>query len=351
MEAASVWARGVRAAALLLGLGAAVAAATDLQRRIERRSVPLVEVGGAPHAPVRPFCRAVDGEWSLEPVHQRLELRIGARRCRAIVGVPALECSGRAVPVTRSPVVVDGEPALPLEWVLGALWPGALSDGRRLQLDVVTPARISVLRPRRPSLERMSARQVARHLERLQSPIDGAAPPRRGRWLPGASRDYRSGVHEGFDFFQRTDGKPLEGGTPVLSMTAGVVVRADHTYQEIGRAERDALLEEARHHAHTPDWILDRMHGRSVVVRSTGAVTVRYSHLSGVRERLTVGSDVAAGELLGWVGNSGTNAATVGSDWGAHLHCDIHIAGWPFWKYLTRAQARWVLAQALDLQL
>jgi hypothetical protein len=348
MGAASAWRR--RGAVLLMaGVSAAIMAA-GVERRVERIALPVVTAEGVPYVAVEPLCRATGGGWSLEPVHRRIDIRLGGHRCRAIVGVPKLECSGQAVAVAASPRMVDGQPLLPVQSVLDALWPPASFDGTHLQLAVVTPGRISVLEPRRPALERMSAGQVAGHLQSLQVPIEGGGPPRRGRWLPGASRSYRSGVHEGFDFFEYGDGQPVLFGTPVLAMGPGVVVRADHGYREMTLEERAELLDEASKHAHTPDWILDRLHGRSVIVASAGAVTVRYSHLAGVREPVQLGVRVEAGDVIGWVGNSGTRAASGGSEWGAHLHCDLHIAGWPFWKYLTRPEARWVLNEAFAAQ-
>ena len=325
-------------------LAAGLLGAAGLARHVEQVKVSImVDTDGVGYVPVPTLCAVLGGSWQMDPVDRRLEVWLGRQRCRTLIGVPVLECNGRALPTVASAQWIDGEPALPLTQLTQAVGvPGRIS-GPSLSVTTLSPPRISVAQARRPALERMSAAQVARHLQPLRFPIDGVGPPQRSRWLPGAARAYRSGVHEGFDFFTFATGTSIPYGTPVRSMRSGVVVRAAHDYRELTLTERRQLLDRAARHAHTPDWILDRLHGRSVVVRSEGEVTVRYSHLSGIVPSVTVGTTLATGDVVGWVGNSGTRAGIVGSRGGAHLHCDIEVAGWPFWKYLGHGDAREVL--------
>jgi murein DD-endopeptidase MepM/ murein hydrolase activator NlpD len=93
---------------------------------------------------------------------------------------------------------------------------------------------------------------------------------------------------------------------------------------------------------------LELLHGRQVWIAHEGGVLTRYSHLADVDPGLIPGAAVQAGQLLGWVGNSGTSAAAAGRRDGAHLHFEIHLDGAPFWLGLSLADIRAVLHYALE---
>jgi len=68
---------------------------------------------------------------------------------------------------------------------------------------------------------------------------------------------------------------------------------------------------------------LDRLRGRQVWVRASDGTVLRYGHLAGVRTGVRVGTNVYRGQVLGFVGNSGTDRAVTGSQDGARLRFEI----------------------------
>jgi len=98
---------------------------------------------------------------------------------------------------------------------------------------------------------------LAARLGRLQSPLEGADPAFPAGHLPGAPRDYRHGIHEGFDWFGYAIAVPLAATTPVRAMAAGVVVRADHGWSTPTAAERQEWLDLAVQARRTPAWVLN----------------------------------------------------------------------------------------------
>jgi murein DD-endopeptidase MepM/ murein hydrolase activator NlpD len=116
---------------------------------------------------------------------------------------------------------------------------------------------------------------------RLPVPIAGVARAELAdTW--GASRG-EGRRHEGIDIF-------APRGTPVRSTTAGIVLRQG--------------------------W--NRLGGRRVLVLGPGGLCHYYAHLEGYAG-LAVGDPVAAGDVLGYVGNSGDAANTP-----THLHYGLY---------------------------
>lgn len=120
---------------------------------------------------------------------------------------------------------------------------------------------------------------------RLTVPVRGVARAS----LRSSFGEPRSGHrrHEGIDIFARR-------GTPVVAAAAGEVVR-------IGTA--------------------DRLGGNTVWVAGEGARLYYYAHLQRFARGLHVGERVAAGAVLGYVGNTGNARHTP-----PHLHFGIYPA-------------------------
>jgi len=172
-----------------------------------------------------------------------------------------------------------------------------------------------------------------RVLERLRGfilPIKGARLPTRDNYLPGAPRPYRAGTHESIDFYDGDAGVRVTFGTEVLAVQDGVVVRADLEYRENTREEMRQLLAIARAEGHTPPEVLDRLRGRQVIIEHGDGVVTHYSHLQGIAPGIYPGVRVQRGQVIGYVGNSGTPEAAIGNDVGPHLDLEIRIDG----KYL-----------------
>jgi murein DD-endopeptidase MepM/ murein hydrolase activator NlpD len=125
----------------------------------------------------------------------------------------------------------------------------------------------------------------------------------------GAPRGHRG--HRGMDIGGRT-------GTPVVASGAGTVAAINRDLESTG--------------------------GLSLVISHPGNLSTSYVHLDSIREGLSVGQSVVAGEPVGTLGATGTGAK------GSHLHFAIraeiggrtvhldpepHVRGWP-----TSDQAR-----------
>ena len=94
-------------------------------------------------------------------------------------------------------------------------------------------------------------------------------------------------AHNGVDYAANT-------GTPVQSTGAGVVVRRNRS----------------------------QTYGRVIDVRHPNGFVTRYAHLSSFARGLAVGSRVAQGDVIGYVGMSGLAN-------GPHLHYEMHASGRP----------------------
>ena len=98
---------------------------------------------------------------------------------------------------------------------------------------------------KRQEIPKGDARALIDYLSFLDTPIQGARVSTKDSHLPGAPRPYRNGVHEGLDYFSWTSRISIDSRTPVIAVADGVVVRADHDYQEMSEAERNRYLRSA----------------------------------------------------------------------------------------------------------
>ncbi len=154
-------------------------------------------------------------------------------------------------------------------------------------------------------------------------PVEGATLSSRANHLPGAPRAYRNGVHEGFDFYNGTVSVPIEYGSPIRSLAAGWVVRADSDYVAPSEEAYGAIIEKARSSLSTPPEVLDQLRGRQVWIEHPGGFLTRYAHLSGIAEGIAVGAVVAQGQIVAFTGNSGTLEAALGTRDDPHPHVEL----------------------------
>lgn len=168
-------------------------------------------------------------------------------------------------------------------------------------------------------------------------PLAGACISTIEGHLPGALRAYRNnGIHEGLDFYSGSACIVIDARTPVLAAKDGVVIRADRAYVNITPA--DWARFEAADFA--GEEILDELRGRQVWIDHGDGIVTRYAHLSAVAAPIFKGVRVHAGQVIGFVGESGQREsyAAPGSD--LHLHFEIRIGADWLGEGLTPFDAR-----------
>jgi len=191
------------------------------------------------------------------------------------------------------------------------------------------PSPMSVVSPARPT---PTARQVTPTPQAsslleggMVMPIAGACLPDLPSLWPGAPRPYRHGIHEGVDFYPGHSCVPIGRGTPVRAAAAGVVVRADHDYRPLTAEELSELLSRTAAQGYTDPQALDRFRGRQVWIDHGGGVVTRYAHLDAIAPGIEVGTPVEQGQVIGYVGNTGTPEEVTAPDTEFHLHFEIRV--------------------------
>ena len=184
-------------------------------------------------------------------------------------------------------------------------------------------------------------------LRGLTMPIAGMSLAHRLNLLPGAPRHYRYGVHQGTDFYIWPDGTTVTTSTEVLAARDGVVIRADNGYANPTQAQMDEWLATCRQEGYTPEDVLDGLRGRQVWLDHGDGLITRYAHLSGIADGLEVGDDVAQGQVIGTVGNSGTPRSLYDAEGGLHLHFEIWLDDRYVGQYLSTVEIRRLLSKIL----
>ncbi len=197
--------------------------------------------------------------------------------------------------------------------------------------------------------EQWTVDDMVEHLSFLEKPIKDAQVSKIISHLPGAPRAYRNGFHEGIDWYDFASGGNINTNTPVYAMGDGVVVRADHDFEEYeSPKERNIDLAYTSELGETPEFIFDRLRGRQVWVQYQGGVMNRFAHLDAIPENVQVGDRVNAETIIGYVGNSGTSGAVNQDLSELHLHQDLLVYGELFWKPLTQDEVLEVLERIWD---
>jgi murein DD-endopeptidase MepM/ murein hydrolase activator NlpD len=156
-------------------------------------------------------------------------------------------------------------------------------------------------------------------------PVAGGCLPEGDQLMPNAPREYRSGVHEGMDFYQYDNCAEITPQTPVLAAKDGVVARVDARYTPLTQAEFDAATARIAAGGANDDDVLDLFRGRQVWIDHGKGVVTRYAHLSAVTAGLEVGDEVATGSVIGIVGDSGTPESLSDPGSEIHLHFELRI--------------------------
>ena len=151
-------------------------------------------------------------------------------------------------------------------------------------------------------------------------PIVGGCLPKGDQLLPNAPRAYRNGFHEGLDLYESDNCTQIRRGTEVVAAKDGRVIRADTNYAELTQTELNLLSQNP-----TTAEALDRFRGRQVWIdHGDGAIT-RYAHLQGIAPGISAGTTVRAGQLIAYVGESGTPESLTNPGTENHLHFELRI--------------------------
>jgi len=154
-------------------------------------------------------------------------------------------------------------------------------------------------------------------------PIEGGCLPQGDQLMPNAPRDYRSGVHEGVDFYGYDNCVSITTETPVLAAKDGTILRVDTAYTDLTPDELDAANQRiAAGEPNAPD-ILDLFRGRQVWVDHGDGIITRYAHLSGIAPGIAEGQQIAAGTVIAYVGDSGTPESLSNPGQEVHLHWEL----------------------------
>jgi murein DD-endopeptidase MepM/ murein hydrolase activator NlpD len=154
-------------------------------------------------------------------------------------------------------------------------------------------------------------------------PIKGACLPAGDQLMPNAARDYRGGVHEGVDLYDYDNCTHIAKGTSVIAAKDGTVIRADHAYHDLTPAELAAADQRiADGHANDPN-VIDLFRGRQVWIDHGHGIVTRYAQLSDIAANIQVGTKVAQGETIAFVGDSGTPESISSPGVEEHLHFEL----------------------------
>jgi murein DD-endopeptidase MepM/ murein hydrolase activator NlpD len=156
-------------------------------------------------------------------------------------------------------------------------------------------------------------------------PIEGACLPQSDQLMPNAARDYRSGIHEGVDFYGYDNCISVDTATEVLAAKDGTVLRVDSEYTDLTPEQlnsANATIEAGD--PNSPD-VLDLFRGRQVWIDHGDGIVTRYAHLSAVVPGLEVGQSVAAGTHIANVGDSGTPESISNPGAEVHLHFELRV--------------------------
>lgn len=180
-------------------------------------------------------------------------------------------------------------------------------------------------------------------------PSDCGLPLAEHGSLPNSSRGYRNGVHQGVDFIC------LERGRTAVAAMPGRVVIASGSFEDPSPEDRDAVLQIAAQVGNTPQYVLDMLYGRFVVidhgpVAGVGHAFSIYAHFEELDPNLRIGGYIKAGTPLGEIGNRGTESGATGilDPRSLHLHWELHVDGQYFGIGLSGAETATLYGALFD---
>ena len=154
-------------------------------------------------------------------------------------------------------------------------------------------------------------------------PIAGGCLPGSDNLMPNAPREYRSGTHEGVDFYNIDNCTSITMGTPVLAAKDGIVVRADHGYHDLTPEELATANARITEGGAEDFEVIDLFRGRQVWIDHGKGIVTRYAHLDAIPPEIREGMSIAQGTVVAFVGDSGTPESISSPGQEAHLHWEL----------------------------
>ncbi|HEY9778448.1 MAG TPA: M23 family metallopeptidase [Planktothrix sp.] len=171
-------------------------------------------------------------------------------------------------------------------------------------------------------------RHIDTRLNGMVIPIVGMRLPRHPGVFPGARRLYRYGVHEGLDLFYDSGARTkVQIGTPAIAALRGRVERADADYHYMTVSEFNRILAQCSRQHRTSAKNEDLFRGCQVWIDHGNRLMTRYAHLSKINLAIKKGDQISGGDVIGYVGVSGTGQDLPGRTRFPHLHFEIWLDG------------------------
>ncbi len=293
----------------------------------------------------------IDGTYQYDDLHRSVEMEIDNHIFKLVYDIAVVEHNGLYLPTDEISMVLEEEKVyLPVSFLDVALGLDVEVNDHLVSFQWMEEA-LPVGSVREESLLERSwtIDRMVDYLSFLQKPIEEAEVSTIPNHLPGAKRAYRNGYHEGIDWYGYATGKQISTDTPIYAMAEGVVVRADHDYEEYpSPLIRNKDLSLTAQLGETPEYIFDRLRGKQVWVQYEKGVMNRFAHLDSIPDDLKVGDKVTSETIIGYVGNSGTSGAVNQDGTQLHLHQDLLIYGELFWKPFTLDEVKEIIVRIFE---
>jgi len=118
------------------------------------------------------------------------------------------------------------------------------------------------------------------------------------------------------------------------------VVRALVDYEPITAAQADAWATQSISLGYTPPEVLDGYRGRQIWIDHGGGVMSRYAHLGSIEPGIVEGVEVARGQVIASVGNSGTPGSLNSQTYDVHLHLELWVGDHFVGQFLRPIETR-----------
>ncbi|MBA3993785.1 MAG: hypothetical protein C0469_09685 [Cyanobacteria bacterium DS2.3.42] len=176
-----------------------------------------------------------------------------------------------------------------------------------------------------PSAE-IHPRSFDQRLDGIGIPVPKGQLPAHLGVFPGARRLYRYGIHAGVDFFNG-GGNKVVMGTPAIAADSGKIIRIDDNFKDMDAPTFNRVMSQCAREHNTSDHNEDLFRGCQVWIDHGNRMVTRYAHLDRINAKLKKNAFVNRGDLVGYIGVSGTGQNLPGRAKYPHLHFEIWLDG------------------------